>query len=315
MKISDALLKKIRDRVLTLILDKGIPAEEAVKMAWKEFKVPDSLYQSVKSATIAEISKSMGKFEGDAVTTSKAWERLVNEDGIVRKQVTEASARARRDLVQEVKSVIKSGESAKQAALRIQEAGFENTGVVRKEIDKLAKYGATDKQIKALKRKIDQGIKGNDLKGSYKAVIDAVESGVEDKIAKQLDYAVIDKTRYNMERVIRTERARATAEADREVIAQSDAQFVKFVLTAGHKPDICDAYANADMGYGKGVYPIDKAPILPIHPNGKSRLVPVFVPKRSGKEIDPEEAIQNTADSMDVKAYDGIKLSAIKKRL
>lgn len=315
MKLSRELLKKISDKVIELVVTKGIRGEEAVKIVWRLYKVPDALYESTKAATVAEVAKKLGMIGGETLTATKAWERLVNENGIVRKQVADASARARRNLVQDIKQVLKDGEATRKAATRLQETSLEDTGKLRKEIKAIAETGASKKQIDSLRRKLNMGLKGKELKSSYNAVLDSVEEGIEENISKQLDYAVMDKTRYNMERVVRTERARATAETDREVIAESGAKFVKFTLTLGHKPDICDAYAKADMGYGAGVYPIDKAPVLPIHPNGKSRLVPVFVPKKTGKEVDPAEAVQGKADSLGVKAYDGINLTPIKKRL
>lgn len=41
--------------------------------------------------------------------------------------------------------------------------------------------------------------------------------------------------------------------------------------------DICDLYAHADLlGMGEGIFPKDKLPKLPVHPNCMCRVVPIF---------------------------------------
>ena len=314
MTIDKAYIKKLSDMVVKAVLD-GVPASKAVNDAWVKMKIPNVLFSEVRGVALKEAMKVLGGLAGETASRVLVWERLINENDVVRKQVRQASARARRDLVNDVKQILKDGEATRASAVRLQETAPSNTGVLRKEIQKISKVGGTAPALRNLKSKLSRELTRNETRGAYRAVIDAVDKGLPDKIAKAVDLAIIEKTRYNMERVIRTERARATAEADREMIANEDVEFVKFVLASGHKSDICDAYANADMGYGKGVYPIDKAPVLPIHPNGQSRLVPVYVAKKTGKEVNPDEAVQNTADKYGVKAYDGIKLSPIKKRL
>lgn len=49
-------------------------------------------------------------------------------------------------------------------------------------------------------------------------------------------------------------------------------------MSSGHPTyDVCDLYANANLyGLGKGIFPKDKVPILPAHPNCMCSLSPVY---------------------------------------
>lgn len=52
----------------------------------------------------------------------------------------------------------------------------------------------------------------------------------------------------------------------------------KWKLSSYHPcDDICDLYAHADLwGMGEGIFPKDKFPKLPLHPNCMCRVVPIF---------------------------------------
>lgn len=91
--------------------------------------------------------------------------------------------------------------------------------------------------------------------------------------------AVEEKSRYVAERIARTEAARAWADAfiaryenDKDVVAY------KWQLGSRHPHfDICDMYANANLyNLGKGIFPKDKCPTLPVHPHCLCHLTPIF---------------------------------------
>jgi hypothetical protein len=235
-----------------------------------------------------------------------------------RQQIANASARGRYDVANEVRKILKSNESVRQSAVRLVETAPGDLSIVRKDLKKIVDSGASVDAVNKLRRRITQGVKGLPLRAAYRDVLKSLEDGNEEKIAKQMEYAIEGKARYNAERVVRTERERARAQADREAIARDeDVKFVKFVLALGHDPDECDAYANADLGWGPGIYPLDQAPVLPIHPNGKSRLVPVYVPPKEpkpGKEKGAVEALEETATKRDVKLYN-VQFSPITRQL
>jgi hypothetical protein len=317
IQINKALLQRLADEVVRLVSG-GMAIEYAVAKVWKDNNIPDVMYSEAREQASKVISEKLGWSTIENVgTRQKAWDRLIGNDPVVRDQIAKASARARLDLTKEVRKIIKNGEGARTAAIRMQAQSPGDLSSVRKDIKELAKLGADKKQIDALRRKVTSGLKGNDLKDAYRRTLKSIESGSQDAIDKQLKYAVENKVRYNMSRVVRTEQNRAVFEATREEIASNpNIGFVRFVLAGGHEADECDAYANADMGYGKGVYPINQAPVLPIHPNGRSILAPLNNPKKTNAPmIDPSKALTQQAESLGVNLNNGIKLSPIVKRL
>lgn len=74
-----------------------------------------------------------------------------------------------------------------------------------------------------------------------------------------------------------------------------DIEAVQWKLSSAHPCyDICDLYANADLyGLGKGVFPKDKVPMLPAHPNCMCHLKPVVV-SQSTKRL-PHERFEQGA--------------------
>ncbi len=58
-----------------------------------------------------------------------------------------------------------------------------------------------------------------------------------------------------------------------------DIETVQWKLSSAHPCyDICDLYANADLyRLGKGIFPKDKVPMLPVHPNYMCHLKLVVV--------------------------------------
>lgn len=317
MQLNKALLTKLADQVVALV-SSGMAIEYAVAKVWKDNNIPDVMYSTAREQASKIIEDNLGWSTIKNVgTRQKAWDKLIGNDPVVREQIAKASARARLDLTKEVSNVIKSGEALRVAAVRMQAKAPGDLSSVRNDIKELAKYGASPKQIESLRRKVTSGLKGNDLKDAYRKTLNAIESGSQVAIDKQLHYAVENKVRYNMARVVNTEQSRAVFEATREEIASDPKlKFVRFVLSGSHTADECDAYANADMGYGKGVYPIDMAPVLPIHPNGRSILVAYERPKKTdAQKIDPAKALAQQAETLGVKLNNGIKLSPIVKRL
>ena len=77
----------------------------------------------------------------------------------------------------------------------------------------------------------------------------------------------------------RTEKARAYIDGVMYHYA-NDPDCVSFrcKLSSRHPcDDICDLYAHTDLwGMGEGIFPKDKLPKLPVHPNCMCRVVPIF---------------------------------------
>lgn len=131
-------------------------------------------------------------------------------------------------------------------------------------------------RINALARR---GAPNKALQAAYNELLEMVQLGEDEQIARAAAVAINEKSRYVAERITRTEMARAWADGFwAKVQADSDIVAVKYKLSSRHPVfDICDMYAKADMfGLGAGVYPKDKVPALPVHPHCLCRYVEVI---------------------------------------
>lgn len=139
------------------------------------------------------------------------------------------------------------------------------------------------------------------LKAVYKELVTHIERSEDRMMERSLKAAVEEKSRYIAERIARTESARAWADG---FIARygDDEDVVAYQWKTGSRhpeEDICDMYANANLwNLGKGIFPKDKCPILPIHPHCLCHLAPVFI-----SEVD----IDNAQDQRDVATCDWLK--------
>ena len=141
-------------------------------------------------------------------------------------------------------------------ALRAQLRALDN-------INSLARRGAPNKALQA----------------AYNELLAKVQQGKEKQIARAVEVAINEKSRYVAERIMRTEMARAWADGFwAKVQDDDDVVAVKFKLSSRHPVfDICDMYAKADMfGLGAGVFPKDKVPALPVHPHCLCRYAEVI---------------------------------------
>ena len=126
-----------------------------------------------------------------------------------------------------------------------------------------------DKYLEIAK-KAAEGNKSPSLKAAYLEALEALENGAGDKaLAKKLDVAFQERMRYHADRIAQTELHRLHSEQQaREILEDDTIEAVKFVMSATHpRRDICDVYAFQDkFGLGKGIYPKEHAPKLPLHP-------------------------------------------------
>jgi len=137
------------------------------------------------------------------------------------------------------------------------------------------------KKLKKAQKQINKlanlGYKNPRLKKAYQNIITQVEKGSLAGLDKAVDRSIKAKTKYFAERIARTEIASAygnavvyNAQKDKKIVA------VKSVLSARHKkPDICDLHAGINLGMGKGIYPKNKVPRYPYHPQCMCNLIPI----------------------------------------
>jgi len=145
------------------------------------------------------------------------------------------------------------------------------------------------------KAKLDRlinNIKTSRLRVAYKRLLDFLDKEDSKAFKKAFNSALEEKTKFYAQRIAQTETFRAINYAQMADYYQKDyVEFVKFELSTHHKVrDICDFYANLDLGYGKGVYPKSKARVLPLHPFCRCRYIPLLRPLKYGKERKFEEA-------------------------
>ncbi|GAB6075748.1 structural protein [Desulfurobacterium crinifex] len=135
--------------------------------------------------------------------------------------------------------------------------------------------------LKQYERYIEQR-KETGVLHAHKTLLRELTRAVEEASTRAVDEAVhwymYNKQLYNLKRIARTETARILNTA--VVEAYKDNPFVvgfKWNLNPAHKiTDICDKYASVDFGLGKGVFPADRLPMCPAHPNCMCKLTPVF---------------------------------------
>ena len=70
----------------------------------------------------------------------------------------------------------------------------------------------------------------------------------------------------------------------KEYMDDKEIEFVKYRMSSKHPlMDICDYYANLDIGYGKGIVPKAQMVTLPLHPHCMCRYDPYYLPVKRKK--------------------------------
>ncbi len=123
----------------------------------------------------------------------------------------------------------------------------------------------------------------------------AVDKGSEELVDKAVKWWLYDKQLYNLKRIARTEMATAGHQA---VIAsvEGDESIIGFQwrLSSSHPAaDICDYYANIEMGLGKGVFTKEAVPHHKAHPHCMCLLIPRVTPIQQKGSKNYAEFINN----------------------
>jgi hypothetical protein len=108
----------------------------------------------------------------------------------------------------------------------------------------------------------------------------AIAKGSEALLDNAAKWWLYDKQLYHLQRIVRTEMANA---GHRAVIASADGDEsiigFQWRLSGSHPTtDICDYYANVELGFGKGVFPKDQVPTAKAHPHCMCLLIPRVTP-------------------------------------
>lgn len=136
-----------------------------------------------------------------------------------------------------------------------------------------------------------------------KQISAAVEKGSEQLMDKAVRWWVYDKQLYNLKRIARTEMSTAM---HRAVIASADNDpdviGYQWRLSSSHPaPDVCDYYANIDMGLGKGVWSKETVPREKAHPHCMCLLIPRVTAIKTKGKASYAEFIENASEAQQKK--------------
>lgn len=282
--------------VVAYLLTQGFDVNSAIEQAYQLYPVMDGMKESIVDDMVKAFTSGYANagvavgvdtgtipYTSESISTAmqKAWAqdklnlstRLHTRGHAVRKEVGDI-----------LKATIGKGNTNKKIASELFNRGVIDTAELPQFMDQVAKLPieTSAEEKRKLLRKVQSQVSKRTtagLRAGYSEVIKAVESDNERKLEKAIEIATEEKTRYNAERIARTETARAYADGQVSRY-KDDEDVVAFQWKLGSRHpvfDICDFYANADLyGMGKGVYPKDKVPTLPAHPHCMCRLKPII---------------------------------------
>nr|DAJ22917.1 MAG TPA: minor capsid protein [Caudoviricetes sp.] len=285
------------------LLKKGLSVKDAVNEAYKKYPVMSEIKKEIEPQIISEMKR--GSSGNISLKTIKLASQLVwSEDELT---LSERTIKGEKEVIKQVsntiKNAIKKGESVQKTALALFDGyGYGNIlptqeipEFLKDLVNTAKKTDLTHKEINALIRQVERQLKKVNVTGmkiAYNKVKEAVKTGCDRVVEKAIYIATQERTRYFARRIARTELARAYVDG---VMGQwandEDCIAFKWQTSSAHPhKDICDLYANADLyGMGKGVYPKDKVPILPVHPNCMCHIRPLM---QGSKYIQGEEKEQ-----------------------
>ena len=261
---------------------------EAVRSAYKKHPVMEVMRDELVDVLVAEAQRG-GAADVEKKKLKAAMAKAWAEDGLT---LSARTTHSRRWVVEQatktIEAAIKKGGSVMTLAKELFDGYGHDHVIPKQEIPKfMGKLVALSKdyQGNAFKRALRDAQRNIDklstqgLKAAYNGIIDAISKGNEEMVDKAIYVATQEKARYFAERIARTEKARAYMDGVMYQYANDpDCIAFKWKLSSRHPcDDICDLYARADLwGMGEGIFPKDKLPKLPVHPNCMCRVVPIF---------------------------------------
>lgn len=294
---------KAFEKEIKRLLKEGKTAGEAAEEAYKKYPVMKTLEKELQKQLEEEMKRGAGEeipitAIHDALSLSWSPDKLTLSERTTKggKKITAQAASI-------IAEAIKKGESVQKTALAL----FDGYGYghilptqdipefMKKlsEIGKLTDYKGQKfrKTLRAVERQLKR-VNAQGMKIAYNKIKEVIEMGNEKKINKAVYVATQERTRYFARRIARTELARAYGDGEMAKWENDDdCVAFQWKLSSGHPCyDICDLYANADLyGMGKGIFPKDKVPRLPAHPNCMCHLRPVMEGSRLLKGEEKEQ--------------------------
>ena len=303
------LAPKLIETLLGYIND-GWNLTKAVNQALVDVGLNDFLTENIEMAI--EKSASIGAGV-KSISLLKSLESEWDGSGMkLSEKLHGTQKQMRHNIISTVQAQIALNKHANQTAMKLYDGYNTSDNIIRKQelpkyINDLATFArrsdlpGLSKLCRQTRRKVNRlaqnGAPTKALKAAYSQLIDAVEKHSEKALENAVKVAVEEKTRYTAERIARTESARAWLDGYLKKYENNERVTAhKWKLSSRHPVfDICDMYAKADMyGLGKGVFPKDKIPNLPVHPHCLCHLAPVYTSELKGKQ--QKENIKEAGD-------------------
>lgn len=307
-----ALLRRAVEALIAK-LGKGVAPNLAVRDVWRSYGLDEREAEIVLDVVLRTTAAGAGihPTTGGGVAF-KRWylERSYDPIGVPFSARINDPARIG-EIVAQIRTSQRIGDSWRYAAQRLSDRGIQRADVAQDVREVLSDarrafsaasnpeaYAAYARRVQAVQRRINRMVdpSTSKLKGAYQDVLDLTSESSAAQVERAARYAAYFKQRYNAERIMRTEGARAYSQAHfTAALDNPDVVGVQWVLAEYHpKPDICDLNASANFyGMGAGVYPKGHAPVHPAHPHCTCLLFSVFEgdAKPAGAEdFDPDKA-------------------------
>lgn len=299
--------RQLSDTILTAIMAGRDSSDEhqtrgIVESSWAALKFTDFL----KRAVHRSIKVSFEQHGQKAPKLLPELEDVWDESGMTLSQKLHGADKEMRDkIVETIKAQQKQNAHAMQVARALYD-GYNAGHVTRRQQlpkylsdivifarrsdltneDRLALFAKVRKTQRIVDRLGRNGAPNKALRSAYTGLLEAIEADSEKAIERAVKTAIEEKSRYVAERIARTEAARAWADGFLARYGDDDSVVAYQWKLASRHPefDICDLYAEADLwGLGKGIYPKDKTPMLPVHPHCLCHLAPVYRSELEGK--------------------------------
>ena len=273
-------LKKLGKRTIKQVVDKG----------WSEFDIEPKISNSVvDNAVEGAIIKAKSK-DPEAIIDERALRGAINDVAWASDQVDlrnrnkRANTSTRRYMAKAIKIDLEYtsnyDQNLKKINAHITKSGQVDEKFLRKRVRRMTQDIRSlgfekdyEKDLRALEREIkdlaEMNYPSSETKRAYERFIKSVRGKNIESFEKSVENMVKTKARYISRRIARTETARSQLDT---FLAMSkdddDVTAYRWRLDASHDiTDICDIHAKADHGLGVGVFPKNKLPPMPAHPN------------------------------------------------
>ncbi len=203
-----------------------------------------------------------------------------------------------------VASLLLEAQAAKATVRELATKLYEGYGFRDKEVldvkKRLPRYLRTQLKKPHIERRIVsqiERIRTTPLRAAYNGVLQAIEKQDHAALRKAARVALEERARYYATRIAMTETQRASNLARaKEYLDDKEIEFVRYRMSSAHPMvDICDYYANLDVGYGRGIVPKSEMIVLPLHPHCMCRYDPYYLPVKRKK---PQQWIEKQSESV-----------------